>query len=142
MRITRRTRKTKRIAGLPDKIIARDVTALGGQVAHQRRGAKDCNELCQIVRTAKVGALVALRGKGEKMIRLVTIFLTFGVSIATAATANAQDGFFGNCNPISTRCRLLNNPPQQTVPTQSHHGYAKHHHAKHHKASISGSFPF
>jgi len=65
--------------------------------------------------------------------RLVTIFLTFGVSIATAATANAQDGFFGNCNPNSTRCRLLNNPPQQTVPTQSR--YAKHHHAKHHKAT-------
>ena len=67
------------------------------------------------------------------MIRLMTTFLTLGVSIAVAATALAQDGFFGNCNPNSTRCRILNNPQQQTVPTQSHHGYAKHHHAKHHK---------
>jgi hypothetical protein len=73
-------------------------------------------------------------GKGEKMIRLMTTFLTLGMSIATAATANAQDGFFGNCNPNSTRCRLLNNPQQQTVSTQSHKGYAKHHHAKQHKA--------
>ena len=67
------------------------------------------------------------------MIRLMTTFLTLGVSIAVAATAIAQDGFFGNCNPNSTRCRILNNPQQQTVPTQSHHGYAMHHHAKHHK---------
>jgi len=68
------------------------------------------------------------------MTRLMTTFLTLGVSIATSTTAIAQDGFFGNCNPNSTRCRLLNNPQQQTVPTQSHHGYAKHHHVKHHKA--------
>jgi len=30
------------------------------------------------------------------MIRLTTTFLTLGVSIAIAATAIAQDGFFGN----------------------------------------------
>ena len=41
------------------------------------------------------------------MIRLTTTLLTLGVSIATATTAIAQDGFFGNCNPNSTRCRLL-----------------------------------
>ena len=60
------------------------------------------------------------------MIRLMTTFLTLGVSIATATTAIAQDGFFGNCNPNSTRCRLLSgsSPQQQTVPSQSHHGYA------------------
>jgi hypothetical protein len=65
------------------------------------------------------------------MIRLMTTFLTLGVSIATATTAIAQDGFFGNCNPNSTRCRLLSgtNPQQQTVPSQWHHGHAKHHKA-------------
>jgi hypothetical protein len=68
------------------------------------------------------------------MIRLMTTFLTLWVSIATATTAIAQDGFFGSCNPNSTRCRLLN-PQQQTVPSQSHHGHAKHHHAKYHKAT-------
>jgi hypothetical protein len=70
------------------------------------------------------------------MIRLMTTFLTLGVSIATATTAIAQDGFFGNCNPNSTRCRLLSgsNPQQQSVPSQWHHGHAKHHHAKHHNA--------
>jgi hypothetical protein len=68
------------------------------------------------------------------MTRLMTIFLTLGVSIATGTTAIAQDGFFGNCNPNSTRCRLLNNPQQETVPTQSQHGYAQHHHVKHRKA--------
>jgi hypothetical protein len=49
------------------------------------------------------------------MIRLTTTLLTLGVSIATATTAIAQDGFFGNCNPNSTRCRLLSgtNPQQQ-----------------------------
>ena len=47
------------------------------------------------------------------MIRLMTTSLTLGISIATATTAIAQDGFFGNCNPNSTRCRLLSgsNPP-------------------------------
>jgi hypothetical protein len=68
------------------------------------------------------------------MIRLVTTFLALCVGIATATTAIAQDGFFGNCNPNSTRCLVLNNPQQQTAPTQSHHGYAKYHHVKHHKA--------
>jgi hypothetical protein len=29
----------------------------------------------------------------------MTTFLILGVSIATATTAIAQDGFFGNCNP-------------------------------------------
>jgi hypothetical protein len=48
------------------------------------------------------------------MIRLTTTLLTLGVSIATATTAIAQDGFFGNCNPNSTRCRLLSGSnPQQ-----------------------------
>ena len=63
------------------------------------------------------------------MIRLTTTLLTLGVSIATATTAIAQDGFFGNCNPNSTRCRLLSgtNPQQHTVPSQWHHGHAKHH---------------
>ena len=61
------------------------------------------------------------------MIRLMTTFLTLGVSIATATTAIAQDGFFGNCNPNSTRCRLLSgsNPQQQTGPSQWHHGARK-----------------
>ena len=70
------------------------------------------------------------------MIRLMTTSLTLGISIATATTAIAQDGFFGNCNPNSTRCRLLSgsSPQQQTVPGQSHHGHAKHHHTKYHKA--------
>jgi len=65
------------------------------------------------------------------MIRLMATFLTLAVSIAITTTAIAQDGFFGNCNPNSTRCRLLSNPQQQTVPSQWH---AKQHHAKHHKA--------
>jgi len=71
------------------------------------------------------------------MVRLTTTLLTLGVNIATATTAIAQDGFFGNCNPNSTRCRLLSgsNPQQQTVPSQWHHGHAKHNHAKHHKAT-------
>ena len=52
------------------------------------------------------------------MIRLMTTFLILGVSIATATTAIAQDGFFGNCNPNSTRCRLLSgsSPQQQLFP--------------------------
>ena len=70
------------------------------------------------------------------MIRLMTTSLTLGISIATATTASAQDGFFGNCNPNSTRCRFLSgsSPQQQTGPSQWHYGHAKHHHAKHHKA--------
>ena len=52
------------------------------------------------------------------MVRLTTTLLTLGVNIATATTAIAQDGFFGNCNPNSTRCRLLfeSNPSSKLFP--------------------------
>jgi hypothetical protein len=40
------------------------------------------------------------------MIRLTMILLTLGVSIATATTAIAQDGFFGNLDTVSASIRV------------------------------------
>jgi len=62
------------------------------------------------------------------MIRLTTVLLTLGVSMATATTSLAQDCFYGSCNPEASLCRLLcgADPQQQNVrsqwaPTYSYH---------------------
>jgi cation transport ATPase len=73
------------------------------------------------------------------MIRLTTVLLTLGVSMATATTAIAQgqnECFYGSCNPEASWCRLLcgSDPQYQNVRSQWHHRHAKHHHAKHHHA--------
>ena len=69
------------------------------------------------------------------MIRLTTVLLTLGVSMATATTALAQgqDGcFYGSCNPEASWCRLLcgSDPQYQNVHSRWHHRHAKHRHAK------------
>ena len=66
------------------------------------------------------------------MIRLTTVLLTLGVSMATATTALAQNGcFYGSCNPEASWCRLLcgSHPQQQNVRGQWAPSYvaATHH---------------
>ena len=59
------------------------------------------------------------------MIRLTTVLLTLGVSMATATTSLAQDCFYGSCNPEASLCRLLcgADPQQQNVRSQWVSGY-------------------
>ena len=64
------------------------------------------------------------------MIRLTTVLLTLGVSMAIATTALAQNGcFYGSCNPEASWCRLLcgSDPQQQNVRSQPGYVAATHH---------------
>jgi hypothetical protein len=118
------------------RVCSADTKCLSACSAPSRRAA--CST-ANTLRTLSSCYMPRIEPLGATMIRLIAAMLTFGVLMATATTAIAQERnecLYGSCNPEAPWCRLLCGSDDVRTPRQashacslqrSHHRYPNHH---------------